>query len=243
MSLAAVIVAFPLYLLVSRVVLREAATDPDKLESGIRKWLVIAASVFMGDLIAALAYLLRGELSSRFLARSFVVLVLSSGVFWYYFGGLRKMEATPVRFSRDRFMAVASALIVVIMMILGFMQLGTPSAKRKLVADGQRVQQLYTLSTVIRNYWLAHASQLPPRGSEVPGSYLDPITNQSFEYIPAKDSQYQLCAVFATRSTHGEDSQPPRGDPDVWTHPAGRHCFPLDASALPRQPNYTYYTY
>ena len=114
MSLAAVIVAFPLYLLISRVVLREAAADPDKLESSIRKWLtymalVVAASVFMGDLITALAYLLRGELTSRFLAKSFVVLGLSSGVFWYYFGGLRKIEIAMGRFSRDRFMAAASA--------------------------------------------------------------------------------------------------------------------------------------
>jgi hypothetical protein len=222
--------------------------DPDKLESGIRKWLtymalVIAASVFMGDLITALAYLLRGELTSRFLARSFVVLVLSSGVFWYYFGGLRKMETAACRFSRDRFMAVASAVVVAIMIVLGFMQLGAPSAQRKLVADGQRVQQLYMLSNAMRNYWLAHASQLPSSVSEVPGSYLDPITNETFEYVPAQGSQYQLCAVFAARSPLEENNQPPRGDPNEWIHPAGRHCFLLDASALPQQPSYNYYTY
>lgn len=248
LSLAAVIVAFPLYLLISRVVLREAAAEPDKLESGIRKWLtymalVIAASVLMGDLITALAYLLRGELTSRFLARSFVVLLLSSGVFWYYFGGLRKMETAAGRFSRDRWMAVASAVVVAIMIALGFMQLGAPSRQRKLVADGQRVQQLYMLSNAIRNYWLAHASQLPSSLSEVPGSYLDPITNEPFEYVPAQGSQYQLCAVFAVHSPREEDNQPRRGDPKAWTHPAGRHCFLLDASALPQQSTYNDYTY
>ena len=248
MSLAAVIVAFPLYLLVSRVVLREAAADPDKLESSIHKWLtymalVIAASVFMGDLITALAYLLRGELTSRFLAKSFVVLVLSSGVFWYYFGGLRKMETAAGRFGRDRTMALASTGVVVIMIVLGFMQLGAPSAQRKLVADSQRVQQLYMLSNAIRNYWLAHASHLPSSLSEVPGSYLDPITNNTFEYVAAPGSQYQLCAVFAARSPREEDNQPSRGDPNTWTHPAGRHCFLLDVSALVPQPGYNYYTY
>ena len=130
--------------------------------------LVIAASVFMGDLITALAYLLRGELTSRFLSRSFVVLVLSSGVFWYYFGGLRRMEAAG-RFSRDRWMAIASAVVVAVMIVFGFMQLGAPSVQRKLVADGQRVQQLYMLSNAIRNYWLAHASHLPASLAEAPG--------------------------------------------------------------------------
>jgi uncharacterized protein DUF5671 len=248
MSLAAVIVAFPLYLLVSRVVLREAAADPDKLESGIRKWLtymalVIAASVFMGDLITTLAYLLRGELTSRFLAKCFVVLVLSSGVFWYYFGGLRKTEKAAVRFGRDRTMALASTGVVAIMIVLGFMQLGAPSAQRKLVADSQRVQQLYVLSNAIRNYWLAHSSHLPSSLSEVSGSYLDPMTSKTFEYVPTPGSQYQLCAVFAARSPREEDNQASRGDPNTWTHPAGRHCFPLDVSALPPQPTYNYYTY
>ena len=248
MSLAAVIVAFPLYLLVSRVVLREAAADPDKLESGIRKWLtymalVIAASVFMGDLITALAYLLRGELTSRFLAKSFVVLVLSSGVFWYYFGGLRKIETAVGRFRRDRSMASASAVLVLIMIVLGFMQLGAPSEQRKLVADSQRVQRLYMLSTAVRNYWTAHASQLPSGIAEIPGPHLDPITNRNFEYLPGQGSQYQLCAVFAARSPREEDNQPPRDDLNAWTHPAGRHCFVLDAAALPQQPSYNYYAY
>jgi len=244
MSLAAVIVAFPLYLLISRVVLREAAADPDKLESGIRKWLtymalVIAASVFMGDLITALAFLLRGELTSRFLAKSFVVLALSSGVSWYYFGGLRKMETAANRIGRDRWMALASTVIVVIMLVLGFMQLGAPSEQRKLVADGQRVQRLYMSSNAIRNYWLSHASQLPSSLNAVPGTYLDPVTNKTFEYVPAQGSQYQLCAVFAAAGSPDGDNQPP----NAWTHPAGRHCFALDASALPQQPSYNSYAY
>ncbi|HTV81541.1 MAG TPA: DUF5671 domain-containing protein [Acidobacteriaceae bacterium] len=244
-SLAAIIVAFPLYLLVSRVVLREAAADPDKLDSGIRKWLtymalVIAASVFMGDLIAALAYLLRGELSSVFLAKSLVVLLVSTGVFWYYFGGLRRVEAAGGPFSRDRLMAVMSATSVVIMIALGFGQLGAPNTQRKIVADNQRVQQLYKLSSAIRNYWQSHSSQLPASLTDVPGTYTDPITHQDFEYHPAQGSQYQLCADFAARSPWQNGNQQPRVDPDAWTHSAGRHCFLLDASALPQQPSYNY---
>lgn len=246
-SLAAVMIAFPLYLLVARVVLREAAADPDKLDSGIRKWLtymalVIAASVFMGDLIAALAYLLRGELTSRFLAKSFVVLVLSSGVFGYYFGGLRRMEVAG-RFSRDRVMAVASGVVVVITIFLGFMQLGLPNTQRKLVADSQRVQRLYDLSSAIRIYWQGHASQLPAGLGEVPGTHMDPMTHETFEYHLAGRSQYQLCAVFAAPSPRDGDNPPPQLDSNAWAHSAGRHCFLIDASSVPQQPRYNYYGY
>lgn len=248
MSLAAVIVAFPLYLLVSRLVLGEAAAHPDKLESGIRKWLtymalVVAASVFMGDLITAVAYLLRGELTSRFLAKSFVVLALSSGVFWYYFGGLRKTEVVSGRFNRDRWMAAASALVVAMMVVLGFVQLGAPSRQRKLVADSQREQRLYMLSNAIRNYWQAHPSQLPKSLSEIPGPHLDPITNQAFEYVPAQGGQYRLCAVFSSPSPQEDENQQPRSDPNAWAHPAGYHCFQLDVSAPPQPPSYKFYPY
>jgi hypothetical protein len=238
-SLAALMVAFPLYLLISRTVVREAAVHPEKLDSSIRKWLtymalVVAAGVFMGDLIAALAYLLRGELTSRFLAKSMVVLALSGGVFFYYFGGLRKTDATPGRLGRDQLMAGLSSAAVALMVVLGFMQLGPPSAQRELRADAQRVRQLHQLSTEIKNYWTAHASQLPPGIDQLPSSaYVDPITHAHYEYRPRQGSQYELCAFFARSSDRREIAS---SSPNPWIHPAGRHCFALDASVVTQSP-------
>jgi len=235
-SLAALLVAFPLYLLISRTVAREAATDPDKLDSGIRKWLtymalVIAACVFMGDLIAALSYLLRGELTSRFLAKSFVVLALSGGVFFYYFGGLRKTEALLARAGRDKLMAGLSSAIVVLMVIFGFLQLGPPSNQRDFRADARRLGDLYRMSTNIGNYWRENAQKLPSSASQIPGGApADPITHAPYEYIPGSGDAYNLCATFARES--------PAAEPGInlWAHPAGRHCFPLNATISPQYP-------
>jgi hypothetical protein len=243
-SLAALIVAFPLYLLISRIVVREAAAHPEKLDSGVRKWLtymalVIAAGIFMGDLITVLASLLRGEITSRFLAKSFVVLLLSGGVFYYYFGGLRKTEASPARFNRDRFMATLSSAAVVLLVILGFVHLGAPMAQREIRADNQRVHQLYQLSTEIRNYWTSHSSQLPAStGQILGGTYTDPVTNAPYEYHPGQGSQYELCAIFM----HASERHDPNLGPDLWAHPAGHHCFQLDASTgLPFPQQYPMY--
>lgn len=235
-SLAAIIVAFPIYLLISRTIVRETAAHPEKLDSPIRKWLtymalVIAASVFMGDLITALAYLLRGELTSRFLAKSFVVLVLSGGVFFYYFGGLRKTDATPTAQSRDRLMAALSSAVVALMVILGFSHLGPPSMQREYRADSQRLHQLYDLSTEIKNYWGSH-TELPASLDQLPGRrHTDPITHAPYEYHPKQGSKYELCAVF-TRDSEAESG--PSSDP--WSHPAGHHCFPMDASTITPYP-------
>ena len=93
-SLACVIVAFPVYIFTMRYILREVRVHPDKLESAVRKWLtyialLIAAGVVVGDLISFLTYFLRGELTGRFVAKTVVVLAVSGGVFWYYFGSLQ----------------------------------------------------------------------------------------------------------------------------------------------------------
>jgi hypothetical protein len=51
--------------------------------------LLIAAGVVVGDLISFLTYFLRGELTGRFVAKTVIVLAISGGVFWYYFGSLQ----------------------------------------------------------------------------------------------------------------------------------------------------------
>lgn len=116
-SLASIIVAFPIYLLISRAVVRDFRSHPEKAQSPVRKWLtymalVIAAGCLIGDLITVLAYFLRGEITSRFLAKAFVVLVLSGGVFLYYYGGLKRSEEPGVhgRLMRDSWMAAIATL-------------------------------------------------------------------------------------------------------------------------------------
>jgi hypothetical protein len=94
-SLACIIVAFPVYILVMRYIVRESEGHPGKLESPVRKWLtyialLIAACVVVGDLITFLTYFLRGELTTRFVAKVAVVLVIAGGVFWYYMGSLQR---------------------------------------------------------------------------------------------------------------------------------------------------------
>lgn len=94
-SLACVIVAFPIYLLVMAYILRRVEVHADKLDSPVRKWLtylalLVAAGVMLADLIAFLTELLQGGLTPRFLAKNAVVLVIAGGVFWYYMGAVQR---------------------------------------------------------------------------------------------------------------------------------------------------------
>lgn len=94
-EMACIIVAFPIYLLVMRFVLREVETRPEKLESGVRRWLtyialLIAAGAVIGDLIAFLTYFLQGDLTARFVLKVLTVLIVAGSVFWYYLSSLRR---------------------------------------------------------------------------------------------------------------------------------------------------------
>jgi hypothetical protein len=94
-ELAALIVTFPIYLLVMRVIVSETRRAPEKLDSGVRKWLtyialLIAAGVMIGDIITFLTYFLKGDLTARFVWKVGLTLAISGGVFWYYFGSLRE---------------------------------------------------------------------------------------------------------------------------------------------------------
>jgi membrane protein YqaA with SNARE-associated domain len=97
-QMACIIVGFPIYLLVMRFILREVETRPEKLESGIRKWLtyialLIAAGTVIGDLITFLTFFLQGDLTARFLLKVVTVVVIAGGVFGYYLESLKRGAA------------------------------------------------------------------------------------------------------------------------------------------------------
>jgi hypothetical protein len=88
-NIATLIVAFPLYLGLTRMHLRSYATDPERRTSAVRRWLTyltlfVAATVILGTLIALVGGVLGGELAVRFLLKTGTVLALSGAVFVYY---------------------------------------------------------------------------------------------------------------------------------------------------------------
>jgi hypothetical protein len=95
--LASVIVAFPLYLWLTGLLVRRVQRDPELRGSKIRKWLTyltlfVAAGTIIGDLITLLTRLLEGEITPRFLLKVLTVLVIASLVFVYYLTDLRPEE-------------------------------------------------------------------------------------------------------------------------------------------------------
>jgi hypothetical protein len=96
-AVASLVVAFPVFLALTRAMQRAIARDPVKRGSKVRKWLTyltlfVAATVLIGDVIALVNGLLSGEMTTRFALKVLVVLGIAGLVFGYYLWDLRSEE-------------------------------------------------------------------------------------------------------------------------------------------------------
>lgn len=93
-SVAALIVAFPVFLFTSWKVQQGIRQDSARRASKVRKWLTnltlfLTASILVGDLIALVYNLLGGELHTRFVLKVLTVGLISGSIFVYYLWDLR----------------------------------------------------------------------------------------------------------------------------------------------------------
>ena len=98
-SMAALIIAFPVFAFVARRVAIDVARHPIKRLSPVRRWLTyvtlfIAAGALIGDTTTLVYNLLGGELTLRFVLKVLVVAFIAGGIFGYYLWDLRREEAT-----------------------------------------------------------------------------------------------------------------------------------------------------
>lgn len=226
-QLASIIVAFPIFLLVTRVIVRETSQRPESLDSGVRKWLtyialVVTAIVLLGDGVWFLREFLVGDLTVRFVVKSLVLFAIAGGVFAYYLGTVRGPAAQP---RRDFGFGVAASAAVALAVVLGFSGIGSPAHQRLVAFDLQRTSDLQSLaSSVAAAYAKNHV--LPPDLKAVSSSdpadrIHDPQTNNAYAYVPGKPPKYRLCAEFRTDTS---------AQSTFWKHPATYTCYSLDAS-------------
>jgi hypothetical protein len=243
-QMATLVVAFPIFLLVMRAIVRENTAHPEQLQSGVRKWLTYiallgTAGTMIGDLICFLNYLLSGEITVRFFFKSAVVMILCGAIFLYYLRSLRSRER---RFRGGdsqwhRVFATGSAIVVATVFVIGVTVAGTPGQIRKQEADMRRVEALKQLGYAfevryakLRNEGQtagmpATLIQLVREARVEDAATRDPQTHAQYEYHVIADTRYELCANFSNADEHLETN-----GSVFWRHGGGRTCYPLDAT-------------
>lgn len=255
-AIAALVVALPLYYLAVRYWFKRFNDDEARTESKLTKWLtylvlLIASVTVVVDLIVVLFQFLQGEITSRFILKAIVVLVITGMIFGFYFLERKKIQYQS-QIPRKVFQSFGYALIglAILGVGLGFMASGGPDTERDRRFDGQRSGDLSSILACVTNYTEA-MKELPVSLSDLE-SYeysvecalmVDPETETPYEYrilspvavqpAGALSGSIEICANFALSTDEDrtvskpvyEDVYMPRISNDFYEHEAGRSCF------------------
>lgn len=243
-SIATLIIIFPLYLFLTRVLNNDVRKNPAKRDLGFRKWLMYLTILIAGigiaaDLVALVNTYLGGEVTNRFILKVIAAFVVAGAVFAYYLLDLKGYWETHKR--NAQLTGVLAFVLVFGSIVGGFAVMGSPTTQRQIRFDQQKISDLQTIQWQIINYWQAkqklpeNLSVLndPLTGTVVPN---DSQTNAPYTYsiVSDKDLSFKLCAIFNHDSTkeQGMDQRMisyPSGTgikgEENWTHSVGETCF------------------
>lgn len=245
-EMASVIVLLPVYLLLMYLIRKDSDMDPSRKEIWVRRWAIIltlflAGVAMIADLITLLTTFLSGEeLTTAFLLKVLVIILVSAGVFMHFFADLKNYWDTNP--SRRMYVRIGVAILAIVTIGSGFLIVGTPAEARLARFDAQKVNDLQNIQSQVVYYWQAK-QKLPGVIDDLNNSLnygpvpVDPQSGESYVYQPGEGLSFKLCAMF---NAEGRGSQNvyyesramvpvPAGGKgmmqDNWQHGMGQVCF------------------
>lgn len=233
-AISTLLVAFPLYLVLSWLIRKDIAGNVAKYQLSVRKWFIyftlfIAGVAIAGDVIALVNTYLNGEISARFIWKMLSVFAVAGSVFAYYFYDIKRAAAGDVKTNKAILIVAAAGVLAAI--IAGFAVAGSPSEIRALKFDETRVQDLQNIQWQVTDYYQRHKAlpeNLDALRDDISGyvAPADPDTKVVYEYTVKKEKPltFELCATFVRSNMEtGAAITEPAGQ--SFLHDAGRVCF------------------
>jgi hypothetical protein len=249
-AIAAIAVGLPLFLLLTSVVGRLVQREPDGQSHPVGTWLTyltlfLASAIAVGDLITPLYFFLDGALTTRFVLKVVVLLVIAGLVLAYYLSSLRSLTRRGEPQYARWFAAIAGCLLVAISVGLGFEMAGSPFSVRLQRLDDRRVEDLRAIHRAVQQMvtkpdlnsnTVKVVRALPKtldeiadfqrsRQSGVKLNLADPQTGEKYGYTVTGEKTYELSATFDLARERKQDL--------FWNHPAGKHAFKFNAESPP----------
>jgi Domain of unknown function (DUF5671) len=249
-AIAAIIIAFPVFLGLSTLLQRAVAKDADGQVHPTQKWLTyltifLASAIILGDLITLLFCFLDGSLTTRFVLKAVVLLVVLQVVFSYYYFAPRPNATRQPSLRLRKWIGVAGLLLVTGSVVLGFAMAGSPVTARMRRLDEKRVQDLRAIERTIQDMvtktdrntkTVTVVRPLPITLDEVAAfqktredgrklDLVDPQTGEKYAYTTTGEKTYELSATFELAREKKQDL--------FWNHPAGKYTFQFDAGSPP----------
>ena len=228
-GVASALIITPIFLLIVGLLhknYKQAILNP---QSGVYRWLtylilLAAALNIIGRLIQLVFQLLDGDYTLASILKICVVLLIASGIFGYYWYDLKRNDYSKRSNASLTFFAVI-VVVALASIITSFFIIDSPLTARMKKYDLQRVNDLFSLDSVI-NFYYQENGELPqdlsaPRFS----GYLNPETKEPYSYNVLGDKNYELCASFSLAVELGDQDYFYGGVKDWNYHDAGYQCF------------------
>ncbi|MFA6300767.1 MAG: DUF5671 domain-containing protein [Candidatus Paceibacterota bacterium] len=230
---AALIIFFPVYVLLMWLLERGYRIEPEKRNVGIRKWLTyitlfVSGFALAGDLVTILYYFIDGrDITTGFILKILVVLMVSLSIFFYYIYDVMGKSNAKFR----RIWTIVSAIIILLCIVWGFSVLGSPRTQQLLKYDEQKINDLQNIQNAVQNFYSLKGT-LPKDFVELSTqenhfiNTEDPQNKKPYEYETTSNTTYNLCAEFnkeLTKDAYVASFGPYGGN--TWLHGAGRYCF------------------
>ena len=220
-SVAMLVVVFPLYLFLSWLLAKGEHAEPERREVAVRKWLLyltlfVAGVAVAVDLITLVRYFLGGEITTRFTLKVLAVFLVTGGIFGYYLSDLRRSDAQGK--GKGKIVAWVAACAVLASIVGSFFIMGSPMTARAKRFDARRVSDLQNIQWQVVNFWQRKA-QLPASLSDLEDSISgyrnpkDPETDATYDYrMSEKNKSFSLCATFIRSNVGEKDAMRGRGE-------------------------------
>ncbi len=247
-EMASLIILFPAFLALMRFIRKGMIADASRKEVWVRRWALyltvfLAGLTVVGTLITLINYFLGGEITTRFILKILVVVLVAGGMFMHF---LADIWGYWIQYpERARAVGWGAAAVILASIVSGFFIMGSPMQIRLYRFDDQKVSDLQNIQWQVVNYW-QQKEKLPATLADVqdPISGVTIPTDQqsgaSYEYSVKGATSFELCATFnadtqpnSASNTYSRPVAAPVAPGatgsdlmnDTWQHGPGRVCF------------------
>ncbi len=237
LSIAMLIVFFPTYVILTRIVNENRRSETSTFYHGLTKWfiyltLLVGGGVLLGDAVAIILSFLEGELTMRFVLKAMVLMMVVGSAFFYYLQDARGYWLT--REKESKIYGLGILVMVIASLVTGFLYTETPTAVREMKLDETQISDLREIQYKIQDKLNMSSSTIPVNleavydGFPIPKA---PEDREAYSY-EMTDQGFKLCATFSRDDNADPNMWGPTYDnnnliknAENWQYKKGRYCF------------------
>ena len=211
-AISALLIAAPIFYLVSRLIARGLKKEDLPITSGVRRWLTyfilfVSSMIILGVFISVINNFLSGELTSRFILKAATIFIISGLVFSYYFYDIKRTDLVK----SDKVVKIfffASLALVLAAFIAAWFFVESPKEARDRRLDQIVINNMSSLESAVNSYYERNDT-LPADLTVLENdlniyldkqALIDPETKEPIEYKIIDEDSFAFCATFRTSS-------------------------------------------